>query len=431
MYFSRVVSVLIATVVYLTSATILQNGQVRITNYPNTVIDAAAYQFQSYQANATELSYKGRWDSKYLSWWSAPGLKFGFTGNEVAISFGPLTTDTVLVAYRVSGQDWTLTNITKGATHLLVSAATPGVRLSYPINPSTFELRVTNWAYGVQIDSVHISKGEKLVKIPDFGRSIELIGDSLTSGDLATLEGLSSYGYGLAAGLGDTEYSITAYPGICAFDKVCWGNPRGMFYQWYYTSDVSWRATQIYGDNPEPWDFSRQPAADIVIINLGTNDANAANSVTSAEYVSQYTMLIQGVHAVFPEAQIILISLWNGFYANGNSYAQAGAWVSEIYEMYKHFNTPEYLANPTLYSPSKNGTYSQNSASAPFVHYFNTTGILQHNDISPQWHPTDVGHIKLASHLQQYIKLKFGWDFYATGPEVFHQTEYWNDQDSY
>jgi hypothetical protein len=45
----------------------------------------------------------------------------------------------------------------------------------------------------------------------------------------------------------------------------------------------------------------------------------------------------------------------------------------------------------------------------------------------PQYHPTDVGHIKLASHLMQYIKLKFGWIFEATGPEVQADTLYWND----
>lgn len=52
------------------SATILQNGQVRDTNFLDTRIDPSAYSFKSYPANATEISYKGRWDSKYVSWWS-------------------------------------------------------------------------------------------------------------------------------------------------------------------------------------------------------------------------------------------------------------------------------------------------------------------------------------------------------------------------
>jgi hypothetical protein len=65
------------------------------------------------------------------------------------------------------------------------------------------------------------------------------------------------------------------------------------------------------------------------------------------------------------------------------------------------------------------------------VHLFNTTGILQHNDIGPQWHPTDVGQIKVASHLLQYVKEKFGYEFAATGPEVQSHTLYWNDEQNY
>jgi hypothetical protein len=64
------VFIVVGALIGLNSATILQNGQVRITDYPNTVIDASAYKFKSYPPDAYELSYKGRWDSKYLSWWS-------------------------------------------------------------------------------------------------------------------------------------------------------------------------------------------------------------------------------------------------------------------------------------------------------------------------------------------------------------------------
>ena len=225
----------------------------------------------------------------------------------MAITFGPLTSNSTLVGYRIDGQDWQFTNITTNATHQFVSPATTAVNITTPINPSTFELRVTNWAYGVQIGAVHVGKGASLVKIPDFSRTIEVIGDSLSAGQYATLEGLASYSYGLGAGLGNTEYSITAYPGICLFDKQCYGNLRGMFYQWFHTSDTSGRAIEIWGDKPEVWDFSKRPAADIVVINLGTNDNNSANNVTTDGYVAQYTMLIEGVHAVWPNAQIILI----------------------------------------------------------------------------------------------------------------------------
>ncbi|KAL2131612.1 hypothetical protein VTI74DRAFT_4796 [Chaetomium olivicolor] len=127
------------------SANILQNGQVRVTNFPDTRIDPSAYSFTTYSADAAEISYKGRWDSKHVSWSYAPGIKFGYTGKTVAISFGNLTSNGVLVGYRIGGLDWMFTNITAGATHLFVSPDTPGSFETGPINPWTFELRVTNW----------------------------------------------------------------------------------------------------------------------------------------------------------------------------------------------------------------------------------------------------------------------------------------------
>lgn len=274
---------------------------------------------------------------------SAAGLVFGYTGQTVAISFGNLTDQGVLVGYRISGLDWQFTNITKGATHLLVSLETPGANLTDPVNPSTFELRVSNWGYGVQIDKVHVAHGEKLIKIPDHDRRVEVIGDSLSAGYGNTYESLSSFAYGLGAGLGNTEYDIIGYPGICAADQDCWGNPRGQVHQWFYTSDTRSQAMDIWGgrslfilstsaeycflqnhvteailntltktfgilpDNPEPWDFSRHTPPDIVVINIGTNDQNEANNVSTDAYVDAYTKLVQGVHGKYPNANVILM----------------------------------------------------------------------------------------------------------------------------
>jgi hypothetical protein len=45
---------------------------------------------------------------------------------------------------------------------------------------------------------------------------------------------------------------VTAYPGICAADQECWGNPRGQVHQWFYTSDTSYRASVMYGGESSP-----------------------------------------------------------------------------------------------------------------------------------------------------------------------------------
>jgi hypothetical protein len=184
---------------------------------------------------------------KVLTRGSAAGVKFGYTGQTVAITFGQTTNSGTLIAYRIGGMDWLLTNVTAGATHLLVTPSHPGADQSWPLNPTPFEMRVTNWGYGVQIEKVHVAAGEKLVKIPNYQRTIEFIGDSLTAGMYNAYETLSGFAWGVGAGLGNTEFSITAYPGICVTDQNCWGNPRGQSHQWFYTTDTSWRGTQYWG----------------------------------------------------------------------------------------------------------------------------------------------------------------------------------------
>lgn len=104
---------------------------------------------------------------------------------------------------------------------------------------------------------------------------------------------------------------------------------------------------------------------------------------------------------------------------------------AEIKEVACYFNSPTYLQNPVAWDGTTNSTRPLNRTSEPFVHVFNTTGLLQHNDIAPQWHPTDVGQIKVAFSLIQYIRMKFGWELELNGPELFHETLYWNDQSSY
>lgn len=401
----------------LTSSTILQNGQVRPNDYPITAIDSIAANDSSwttYPPNATELSYKGRWDHQYISWWSAPGLKFGFQAEEVAISFGNRTSEGVLVAYRIDGQDWMLTNVTANTTHLLVTPRTTGYNLTTPQGAvQTFEMRVTNWGYGVQIANVHVSGGAcRLVKIPNYTRTMELIGDSLSSGQYATLEGISSYSWALMYGLGNVEFSITAYPGICLHDSRCYDNMHGQTLQWLKIPDTGGRALEIYGERAEDipdWDFSAHPPADITVINIGTNDNGTANNITSAEFYNSYITLISEVHERWPDSQIIVLSLWGGFGAVGSTFQQGAGFLDEIQSVVRYFN---------------NGSLNERGGEG-FVHYFNTTGILQHNDIGPLYHPTDVGHIKLASHLMQYIKLVFGWELEQTGPEVLHETLYW------
>lgn len=71
--------------------------------------------------------------------------------------------------------------------------------------------------------------------------------------------------------------------------------------------------TNFGGLDPPNWDFSKHPAADITVINIGTNDFNPVNNITSAEFTASYIQLINEIHARWPKSQIIVLSLWEGF----------------------------------------------------------------------------------------------------------------------
>ncbi|KAG0161577.1 hypothetical protein PDIDSM_9111 [Penicillium digitatum] len=363
---------------WVASATILENGQVRENAYPGqlqpvTLDDS----WRNYPAHAPEISYKGRWDSQHISWWSAPGIKVEFSGEKLAVHFGPSTNTGVLVAYRIGSLDWQFSNITASSTYQFVGPSSELKDGDDPVDQNVFEMRV-------QIAGVAVANDAVLTKPPTFKKRVEIIGGSLASGQFATYETLSSWSFLFANGLGNVEYGITAYPGVCLADQQCYnGDSRGVGWYWHRASDPGSRAHSIYDRNPEEWDVRAEQPADLVIIQMG-----------------------EDIHSNWPHAIIILMSQWGGFTKEGKKYVGSTYYQEETREVNEHFKN------------------------RGFVYYFPTEGLLQHNDINPKNHLTDVGHVKIASHLLQWVRLVLRWNLEPTG-ETTSGTAYWNDQQEY
>jgi hypothetical protein len=100
------------------------------------------------------------------------------------------------------------------------------------------------------------------------------------------------------------------------------------------------------------------PAAGITIINIGTNDNNTNNNISSSQFTASYIQLINEVHARWPHSQIIVLSLWSGFSQVGNTWQQGAGFLEEIQTVVRHFN----------------GGALKQVGNGGFVHYFNTTG---------------------------------------------------------
>ncbi|KAI2688571.1 CAZyme family CE2 [Penicillium roqueforti] len=388
MRLARTFTTLLAAVV--ASATILENGQVRENAYPGqlqpvTLDDS----WRNYPADAPEISYKGRWDSQHISWWSAPGIKVEFSGEKLAVHFGPSTNTGVLVAYRIGSLDWQFSNITASSTYQFVDESH----------------KLGHWI--IQIAGVAVANDAVLTKAPTFPKRVEIIGGSLASGQFATYETISSWSFLFANGLGNVEYGITAYPGVCLADEQCYnGGSRGVGWYWHRASDPGSRARSIYDRNPEKWDVKAEQPADLVIIQMGGNDHRHPNEIPGRDYYHAYVDLVEDIHSNWPNAIIILMSQWGGFTKEGKKYVGSTYYQEETREVNEHFKD------------------------RGFVYYFPTEGLLQHNDINPKNHLTDVGHVKIASHLLQWVKLVLRWNLEPTG-EVQSGTTYWNDQQEY
>ncbi|KAJ6261025.1 hypothetical protein Dda_3690 [Drechslerella dactyloides] len=391
-------------------ATIWENGQKRLNPYPPTgqatalptPIKTTDVGWRTYDASAPEIGYKGRWCSRRISWWAAPGVKFRYTGSKVAITFGENTSNNVLLSWRVSGLPWNFANVTANRSYQFVSETTQGLQAG---QETIFEFHVTNWALGVQMKAVHVAAGFAISSVPNYSRKIEMIGDSLTVGYTGTYEAMSGIGWSLCEGLGNVEYSLVAY-------KLCYGSTRGQLFQWQQASDSGVRAQQVYGSNPAPWNFTTTQPADLVIINLGTNDINykqGTTAVPESTFQQNYIQLINDVRSKYPRAQIIAVQFWNGYTRSGNTYRQ----------------------NPNRYQTAiQNAVNYFRNGGNNNVYYFDTTGILQFGDINPKGHPTDVGYIKIAAHLMQFISIRLGWSLGNTGQEVHSQAMYYNDNTS-
>ncbi|KAL4907761.1 hypothetical protein BDW74DRAFT_148067 [Aspergillus multicolor] len=393
----------------LASATIMENGQPRLDPWPGqlSTIDLDS-SWRSYDADAPEISYKGRWDSKHISWWSAPGLKLQFSGKKLALSFGEHTSEGTLVAYRIGTLDWLFTNVTADATYQFIGEGTHYEELPGD-GDHIFEMRVTNWGIGVQIAGASVGVDDHLTKPPAFKRKVEIIGGSLTGGQYATYETISSWSFIYAQGLGNTEFGITAYPGACLVDMQCYGGGvHGMIWYWHRASDPGSRARDMYGHEPEEWDVTAEQPADLVIIQMGGNDHRHPNEIPGENFFQGYVDLIENIHKHWPDASIVIMTQWGLWNKEDTEYVQTVIYEEEIQRVYEHFKDRKWR----------------------FVYLFHTDGILGHNDINPKNHPTDVGHIKIASHLLQWTNLMLGWELNPRG-EMQHGTLYWNDMEQY
>ncbi len=150
---------------------------------------------------------------------------------------------------------------------------------------------------------------DKFFQVPEKSDlKIEFIGDSITAGHgsigapseghtIGNSDGAVTYAYLAAHALG-ADYSIIAWSGICA-KAHHWGNSINMATLY---EQISYRNDKAYEGG-----FN----ADVVIVNLGTNEASYISTPEGHDYAEQfptdYGEFLQAVRAKNPNAYIICL----------------------------------------------------------------------------------------------------------------------------
>lgn len=214
-------------------------------------------------------------------------------------------------------------------------------------------------------------------KLPDAARKIEYIGDSITCG------------YGNIAPESETEFKTIYEDSTQAFGWLVsdyFGADCAMVAQSgngvsrNYSGETENLIPDLYqltaGKATPEWDFSKWQA-DVVCINLGTNDG-ASGQGTSDDFIAKSVSFLQQVRKAHPNAVII--------WSYGVMINEYGAYVPEIVEEYR------METGDTRVSSFEAGAIDEK-----------TEGFGTHG------HPSAKTHQRLAKELQGKIAELTGW----------------------
>lgn len=229
--------------------------------------------------------------------------------------------------------------------------------------------------------SVLVQSGSLLPAPPAQARSIEVVGDSISCG-------YGNEGADTSCGFSaDTENHYLTYGAVLArhFDAelstIAWSG-KGVVKN--YDGGAGPTLPELYEralpeNESDVWDFSAARPADLVLINLGTNDYSTDPDPTDASFTAGYVALLEKIRARYPQA-IILGTV--GPMLSGTDLDKArGAIAAAV--------------------------AARTSAGDSRVHAHElTTG-----NPSPgcDWHPTVATHAAMAAELQPVVAGLLGW----------------------
>ena len=296
------------------------------------------------------IKYIGRWDisssTVHTSYWPGAYLETKFTGTAVKIKLAR----SVNICVSIDHGFYTLYASAKGMVNL-----TPK-----PLATGTHSLMVAAYTEHdvIRFEGLVLDPGAQTVAPTVSSKLIEFVGDSITSGTLTSEHALSDYAWLIGERL-SVEHTQIAQGGISLTNKP---SGVGMATQYF-------KMQTVYFPNSPDWNFSRY-RANVVVINLGTNDAGISNAMFQSTDIS----FLQKIRQKYPHAHIFVLRTFRGTKAN----------------------------------PIKSAANAVIAAGDHNVQYIDTTDWISASDTVDRVHPTDAGHVKIANQLGPIIASALG-----------------------
>ncbi|MGR6919352.1 GDSL-type esterase/lipase family protein [[Actinomadura] parvosata] len=296
------------------------------------------------------IRFVGRWDTRdstaYVPGWAGAYLETGFTGTTVKLK----QRNTIDLYYSIDGgPDVYLQNVsgTVNLTRAPLAAGDHSLRVSYRVVAGSY--RGDAVFQGLVLDP-----GARTLPAEPSRGMVEFVGDSITVGTTTSKNALTAYGWLVGEQLG-LDHMQVAQGGACLVSTAdgCVGLDR--------------RFVKVSAaDGAADHDFTRYQA-DVVVINLGTNDVG--HGVSTTQFQSSYVGLLRTIRANYPHAAILALKTFRGRYV------------------------PETQA----------AVATVNDAGDRNVFFVNTDGWVPADGLTDAVHPNDLGHRAIAAKLAPIV----------------------------